>query len=341
VRWLVGLLLFAGAVAAGLFGVGYYALPSTVVSAHAVEIDRPASIIYPLIANLRSFNEFSPWYDRDPKADYVFSGPREGVGQAARWQSSVQAVGSGAIRILRAEENRWVQQRLTVDGNTGQSLWTLASGRNGGTKVTWTIKAFCGDAPQAVPCRYVNFISQRAMTREYDAALARLKTLADALPALDISTLKPDFVAVAPQDFAYVEGESTQDDAAVDAALRQSLGYVSAYMKQNGLAQAGPPLAITVKREDDKYAFRTGIPFAGAAPVMQVAVKLGKTPQGLALRVSHVGPRDTMNQIYARIDAYVRAHRLVQAGGSWEVYLDDPLTTPPTAIRTDIYFPLK
>ena len=100
-------------------------------------------------------------------------------------------------------------------------------------------------------------------------------------------------------------------------------------------------IAITQKQDGNRISLRVGIAFTGAAPTTQIEVKTGKTPSGAALKVTNVGQREVMRPIYARIDAYMAAHRLERSGGSWEVYLDDPATTPPDQMRTAIYYPLK
>ncbi|MGE3303092.1 MAG: SRPBCC family protein [Hyphomonadaceae bacterium] len=341
-KWLVGVVVFAVLAAGALFGVGYFVLPATSAVARTVEIDRPRSIIFPLLANLRTFNEYSPWFDRDPKADYIFTGPRAGVGQTARWSSSVPAVGGGEQTITAVTQSDEVRTKLVLHGAAAESSWKLTAGRNGATAVTWTLSFPCGQAPESVICRYVNIVNAATMASQVDFGLQRLKKLAEELPALDIEQLKPEFVTVSAQDFAYVEGETTQDDAAVDAAIVQSLTtYVGPFLRQNGLTQAGPPLAVTTTWANDKFAFRAGAPFQGAIPLVQVGAKVGKTPGGQALKVTHTGPRASMRPVYARIEAYMRANRLDQAGAPWEVFLDDPATPDQAGRRTEIYFPIR
>lgn len=339
-KWLTSLVFFVVLAVGGFFAGGYFGLSQKIEIVRSREIDRPASILYPLISNLRTFNEFSPWFDRDPKADYVFTGPREGAGQQASWQSSVQTVGSGVQEIKAVKPNESVETLLKVNGKRATTLWTLGPGRNsGGAKVTWAITLDCGPEILAVPCRYWNFIDRVGFERDMDFGLERLQKVASGLPALEIASLKPEFVTVQEQDFAYLEPETTRDVSSIDAALRDSFTMVAGFLKANNLAPAGPPMAVQTKLENDKMSFRAGIPYAGATPATQIAVKTGKTPSGLALKVIAAGTRDDLKPVYARIEAYMAAHRLVAAAGSWEVYLDDATLTNP-ARRTAIYYPI-
>ncbi len=253
----------------------------------------------------------------------------------------MQSVGSGVQEIKAAQQNKSVDMLLKVNGKRAKSVWTLAPGRrDGGAKVTWTITLDCGGDLIAVPCRYWNFIDRVGIERDMDFGLAHLQTVAGGLPALEIASLKPEFVTVQEQDFAYLEPDTTRDDSSIDSALRDSFTMVAGFIKANNLTAAGPPMAVQTKLDNDKMSFRAGIPYAGATPATQIAVKTGKTPSGLALKVIATGSRDDLKPIYARIEAYMLAHRLEASGGSWEVYIDDPASVDP-ARRTAIYYPIK
>lgn len=340
-KWLFGLLAAAALGVGAFYGVGLLVVPASVQVSRAAQIDRPASIIYPMFSNLRAFNEISPWFDADPKADYEFTGPREGEGQGATWTSSVQEVGAGQQKIIHATPNQRVEMDHTIGRIAAHSVFALAPGEAGGTKVSWTMRLDCGPSWRNVPCRYLNLIERQAKAQQITAALAKLKKLAEQLPALEIASLTPQLVTVTAQDFAYVDPETSDDDVSIGKAVADAQAVVSAFLKRNALTPAGPLLSITQKQENDKISLRVGIPYTGATPTTQIEVKTGKTPGGLALKVINVGSREAMRPVYARIDAYMAAHRLERTGGSWEIFLDDPATTPPAQMRTAIYYPLK
>lgn len=341
-KWIVGILLLALVAAGALFGVGYYVVPAKTEATRSIEVERPPSIIYPLLANLRSFNEISPWFDRDPKAAYEYQGPPEGPGQSAKWESSVPNVGVGSQKIVQVVENERVDMDLNLNGTHALGVWTLAPGKNeAGAKVAWTVTIDCGQDPRNVPCRYMALLSRPGVERDIDAALARLSKVAEGLPALEIASLKPEVVMVRQQDFAYLDPDTSNDDDAIDQAVRDSLVVVSGFLRKNNLSPAGAPLAMMLKSGDDKISLRVGVPYAGPTPITQIEAKTGKAPSGRALKVIATGSRASLKPVYARIEAYMAAHRLVASGASWEVYPDDPASTAADFRRTVIYYPLK
>ena len=347
-RWPSALLFLLMIGAAAFFGVGYYYLPASSQISRSIEVERPASIIYPLLISPHSFNDYSPWFDRDPNATFDYDGPDEGVGAITRWRSSIREVGDGIYTIIKTVPNKEARARLDLSAGpipfvpTGRVLSRFSlKPRDRGALVTWTMRAACPPGPEALLCRYNIFFSQMQMGEQFMLGLGKLKTLAESLPALDIADLELERVVVDAQDFAFQESATPESAEAYRVDMREAVTAVSAFLKQNNLASAGAPLAVMVKGADGKQNLRAGQPFEGPAPVGPSSVDVGKTPSGPALKVLYTGPYGGMTPTYAKLDAYAKAHRLEPRGSPWEVYIDDPDKTPAEQMRTEIYFPYQ
>jgi len=69
-------------------------------------------------------------------------------------------------------------------------------------------------------------------------------------------------------------------------------------------------------------------------------ITAGVTAGGDVLKLVHTGSYETMSQSWQRV--FARAAELGRApGAGWEIYVDDPTTTAPEALRTEIYLPLQ
>src|SRR5262245_24735871 len=85
---LIGLLALI--VLLGLIGLF---LPSAAHVERTVSIAAPPAAVYEIVNDLRRFNEWSPWFEKDPNARYTFSGPQRGVGARLQWARRDTSVG--------------------------------------------------------------------------------------------------------------------------------------------------------------------------------------------------------------------------------------------------------
>jgi uncharacterized protein YndB with AHSA1/START domain len=156
-----------------------FALPRHAIVARSVEIAAPPATIFPLVGDLRRFNEWSPWATIDPETVYTFTGPIDGVGQTLHWESKDKLVGSGSMSIAALEPDRHVD--MVVD--FGEERTALASiilePAGSGTLVVWTLDSDLGLNPIA---RYFGMMMDGLVGPDYERGLARLKAAAEAPP---------------------------------------------------------------------------------------------------------------------------------------------------------------
>lgn len=340
-RWFLGLVLVIALVAGALYGVGQFLLPNTLEVTRTVTVARPRAAVFAMVNDLRIAKEWSPYYALDPDADYAFSG-EPGAGQTMRWASDVRQVGAGRMSIVNSTENEEVESILEMgDRATLNSRLELRRSEDG-VGVSWSVSAACAAGGVNVPCRYMNLIMRGMIERELDAGLARLKTLAEQLPNVDFENLQPDFTNVEPQSYVYSQVTTSNQDAdQVDQALSIGLSQVNDFMTRFNLVQAGPQMRVTTEWSpaENRMSFRVGYPYSGPTPLTLVGVQIGQTPSGSALRVMHEGPRAQTRITYAKIYAYLQAHRIaLRAGGlPWEIIHD----ADNAHSRVEIFVPLQ
>jgi Polyketide cyclase / dehydrase and lipid transport len=171
-RILAGLVI----VAAVLVVVAFL-LPRYATVFRSTEINAPVSAIYPIVSDLRRFNEWSPWAELDPNAEITFTGPTDGVGQTMRWHSDNPGVGSGSQTIALLEPNREVETSLDF-GSQGTAMASIDLEPSGSTtKVTWGFTSDLGFNPVA---RYFGLMFDKWIGADYERGLAKLKAVAEA-----------------------------------------------------------------------------------------------------------------------------------------------------------------
>ena len=321
-------------------------LPAKATASRQVIVKAPAEVVFALLNGFQRYNEFSPWYQYDPKAEYSWSGPTSGVGARMSWKSEQRRVGNGSQEILALEANKNVTTKLQFDapGKT-EARWTLEP-VDGGTQVTWALESDAGWNPIG---RWFGVFLDRIIGPDFESGLARLKTVAEAdaakpaVPAATIEVLSD----VAPLDIAYVSLRSEMDVTKIGQLLGSNYARIGEFLTAHGLAMAGPVGAINRSVTEKEWVFDAIVPFAGPAGARAKAanskggVRIGTTPAGRTVKAVHVGPYESMQTTYENIAAYLRGNKLESRGVSWEQYVSDPANTPPEQLVSYVFQPIK
>ncbi|MBX3431376.1 MAG: SRPBCC family protein [Hyphomonadaceae bacterium] len=340
-RWFLGFLLVIALVLGALFAVGTFLLPNTLEVMRTVTVERPRAAVFAMVNDLRIAKEWSPYYARDPDADYTFSGDA-GSGQTMRWSSDVREVGSGRMSIVNSIPNEEVQSILEMGERATLNADMVLRTVEGGTAVSWTVSAECGGGWITVPCRYMNLILRGVAAKELDSGLARLKTLAEQLPNVNFEDLNPQFDDIAAQPFVYSVVETAANNPEeIERAESLGLDQVRRFMNEYQLTAAGPLTRVVTEQSSDRMTYRVGYPYAGARPLTVVGVQVGETPSGQAMHVLVEGDRANVAAAYAQMDAYLQAHRIPRREDAlpWHTVIDAGDTTRPS--RIEIFMPLQ
>lgn len=344
-RWFLGLLLVVALITGVLYGVGRFLLSNDLEVTRTVTVERPRAAVFAMVNDLRIAREWSPFYARDPDAEYAFSGD-PGEGQNMRWASNVRDVGRGRMSIVSSSPNQEVQSILELgERATLNSIISLRPGQNA-TAVEWRVTAQCGAGAINVPCRYMNLIMSRQVGQQLEGGLARLKTLTEQLPNVDFEGLNPQFSSVEPQNFVYAVVETSATDLAmIRGAEELGVQQVRDFMALYGLTPSGPLVRVVTLHDiaANRMSFRVGYPFSGATPLTVVGVQIGQTPSGQAMNVLVEGNGRQVQAAYAQMYAYLQAHRipLREGGLPWEIV--HQAASPDGAIpaRMEIFIPLQ
>ena len=342
-RWFLGLLLVIALVLGASYAIGAFLLRNELEVTRTVQIDRPRAAVFAMVNDLKIAKEWSPYYARDPDADFTFSG-EPGSGQTMRWVSDVREVGSGRMSIVDSLNNAEVQSILEMGVRATLNADMVLRPSEGGTAVAWTVTAECASGWINVPCRYMNLIMQGMVERELDNGLGRLKTLAEQLPNVNFENLNPQFDQIEPQMFVYSTVETAANNLAeVERAESLGLDQVRRFMAEYNLTQAGPLTRVVTAYSADRMSFRVGYPYSGATPLTVVGVQVGETPSGQAMHVLIQGNRNNIQAAYAQMNAYMQAHRIAprEGGLPWEVVHEQGSSDGSVPTRIEIFLPLQ
>jgi effector-binding domain-containing protein/uncharacterized protein YndB with AHSA1/START domain len=323
-----------------LAGIGM-ALPRHSHVERQTVIAAPRATVIALTDGFRQFKKWSPWAAMDPNAKITIEGPEFGVGAKQSWSGDPKTVGSGSQEIVEVKPGESVTSRLDF-GDRGVAMAKMAFAPEGrGTRVTWSLDTDLGAGPVG---RWFGLMMDHWVGPDYERGLANLKTLAEGLPKADFADLSVTKIKAASIPVAYIPSQSSKDAAQIGEAIGAAYAKVVAFMKTNGLKQAGAPITINTRWDDTGYGFDAAIPIE-KTPDKAVSpdspVKVKTMYDGDALKLVYKGPYGGMPPVYAKLEAYMAARGYESAGPPWDEYVSDPGTTPESDLITNIYQPVK
>jgi len=171
---LVGLVLVIG-----IAGILIYAamLPKHFRVSRSIRVNAPPETIFPLINDLKRFNEWNPFAKQDPTIAITYDGPQSGKGARYAWDSKGRA-GKGSSAITDTSPPSRVNMRLDMEkpmeGHPDIVFTLQPSGS--ATDVSWTI---------AGPYPYINRVigtvcnMDKMIGGTFERGLSDLKALAE------------------------------------------------------------------------------------------------------------------------------------------------------------------
>ena len=334
---LIVLLLLAAFVVTG------YLLPKQVHIERKITIDRPASMMFELLNSYQNFNQWSPWAERDPNAEFVISGPASGVGARMSWIGDPQLVGSGWQEIVTSKPYEQINIKLDFDAQGIADTGFILDAHGDATQVTWF---FDSDLTKGVNyldsflARYFGLLFDRWVGGDYELGLANLKQYAESLPLSDFKQTEIERLDVAAQNVLFVTTSSSQDSADIVQAMAVAYAEISVFMNNANINLSGQPMAITRAWEEGGYQFDAAIPVDVIPAELTGNIRSGQSPAGAAVRAVHRGAYNQMMPTYEKLQAYMSAHGLSQGKVSWEHYISDPGISTEQDMITHIYIML-
>jgi uncharacterized protein YndB with AHSA1/START domain len=172
---IIKILLVAAVVLMAIVLAGGMVLSPRFTVVRTVVIDAPAERIYPLVADPRSWQQWSAWHQRDPAMTVEYSGPTSGTGAVWSWQSKSE--GDGRMTFTTAEPAKRLGYELFFPDFGTTSTGQFRFEPNGAsTQVTWTMDGDMGNNPLH---RWMGLFMNQFVGPDFDTGLANLKALAE------------------------------------------------------------------------------------------------------------------------------------------------------------------
>lgn len=147
-------------------------------------------------------------------------------------------------------------------------------------------------------------------------------------------------VTLPGQTIVYVEGSGMWDSAyqTIVAAFKT----VNQALDKLGIKPDGAPMTIYTDTNDSGFKFQAAVPVKTAPSLPpESEIKVGKAPDGPALKFVHRGSYDSVDQTYEAISDRLDEKRLEAKELLIERYMKDLTPTQEDDLVIEIYVPLK
>ncbi|XYK80657.1 MAG: GyrI-like domain-containing protein [Labrenzia sp.] len=154
----------------------------------------------------------------------------------------------------------------------------------------------------------------------------------------------PDFKTITVEETPYLFQEATcsMDPADIGTTMGKIFQSVWAFIQKNGIETSGKVLAVYYTYNPETMTFRAGFSVSpDAANSAEAPIQFDQTPAGKVVYFQHKGAYATLRNRYSEMMSWMEKEGLTMGVPVWEVYLNDPATTPEDALLTDVFVRLS
>ena len=174
---IVGLIFLAFV---SLMAIGYFTSPDLKVE-RSLSVEAYPEEVFAYLEDLEAFNRWSPWFARDPDADYVFGNVDYGVGASVVWRTRGQTADDAGVissqEIIAAQAPEFVQTSMLINGSPASAIYAISPSDNGAI-VYMSFERELGGFPYFERLKKSGM--EKNLGQEFEAALLRLQTIVEA-----------------------------------------------------------------------------------------------------------------------------------------------------------------
>ncbi|MDX1629329.1 MAG: SRPBCC family protein [Fulvivirga sp.] len=317
----------------------YFTGPNEVNFERSTQINAAPAAVYKELNSFETFNEWSPWYQRDTAAEYTIDGPAYGPGAHFSWVSENPNVGSGSMTIRESKENEMILYQMDF-GMMGKpySRYLIEEVKGGVTKLTWTY-----EDDGAVTRMMSAFMDLEEMVGpDYEQGLENFKQYMESRPARD-TDLAISVTDAEPITYLGIsETILNATNESISNTMSAHYQKLSDYMQENEIEAAGMPLTVYTSMSEDSLGLISGIPINNDIDVSDADISKMTIEGGKVVKAVHKGDYTRLPDTYRAVDQFISQNNLQKAGNPYEIYITDPgEVKDTTAWVTHVFYPVN
>lgn len=321
----------------------------TAVQPNSFEVTRtrtikaPVSILYNNVVDLKNWEAWSPWVEKEPSTVITLGEQTKGVNGTYSWTDKD---GSGIMKIIEAIPNESIKQSMQfAEFPPSEIVWNFKPNNDGTTEVTWNISG--KDLPFGFKA-YVAFSGsmEEKVGPDFERGLEKLDSIV--LADMKRYSIKVDGITEYGGGF-FMYKTTSATSTNISQIMGKQYGEIMGYMAQNNIVASGMPFTIY----NEMNAENNSVIMSNAIPVMNKInftnltkngeILCGYIPKTKVLKATLKGNYSNLPKAWETTMAYITQNNLIQSDlKPFEIYTNDPGNFPnPAHWITEIYIPLK
>ncbi len=142
-----------------------------------------------------------------------------------------------------------------------------------------------------------------------------------------------------PRKSVILKGKATWDSAF--ETLMDAFKSVVTHLDKQGVTPSGPFVIVYTATDDSGFTYLAEVPVDQDPKALGKNMSVGQTPEGKALKFTHRGSYDNMDNTYEAITNFLDEKKLEAKDLFIEEYTTDPLKTAEDKLVINVYVPLK
>jgi len=318
-------------------------MASSYTASSSIIIESNSYNVYPYFADLKNWEKWSPWKEKDPTTGYTYSENTYGAGSTMSWDSKNEELGTGKITTVQFKKVRHINYQLDFvkpfeSKSGGEFIVEKLNEKQ--VKVTWTNK---GKLAYPMSRWFNTFMNLSTMLeKDFAHGLDNLKKLVESNPQVSLPKVDPEQMELKEQ-LIYSIMHQTVLNSEIGVKIGESYTAILKAIKETEtVTLSEAPICLFYSHNYKTSKMRPGI-FVQGCGSMPNGVECFPLREGKVLRFAYLGGYNGMEPTYDAIDVYLEENKLIKRESyTWESYVSDPGLEPDsTKWLTYIYVPIK
>lgn len=318
-------------------------MANSYTASSSIVIESSQYNVFPYFADLRNWEKWSPWKEKDTSTKYIYSENTFGAGSTMSWDSKNDELGTGKMTTVQFKKFHHINYKLEFIKpfkSTSGGQYIVEKLNDKQVKVTWNNT---GKLKWPLDRWFNTFMSfKKMLEKDFGKGLEKLKKVVEANPQRELPNLKPEKMELPDQLIFSIMFETIRNTE-ISQKIGESYGTILRTIeKTKAISKEEPPLCLFYSHNPITSKMRPGLLVQGCV-ALKDNVECFPMSGGKVLRFTYLGGYTKMEPTYDAIDIYFEENKIQKRENyTWESYVSDPGTEPDsTKWMTYIYVPVK